>query len=194
MQWSQRKAVLAVPLIVLFVSVVGGWTLSRSSDDVDANLTSPGTVQTPTIGTNAANTGKKFEFVTVTNAATGEEGMISPAGRYMVINFWFSTCEPCKREMPILTSAATRYANSVDFIGINPNDTSTSAEAFLKKFKITYPTFLDNDGAQVAAAGVATFPATFVLNGEGVIVQRFAGEVTKDDLEKVLSTTVGSTS
>lgn len=194
MQWNRQKVVLAVPLIVLFVSVVGGWILSRSSDDVDANLTSPGTVQTPTIGTNAANTGKKFEFVTVTNAATGEEGTISPAGRYMVINFWFSTCEPCKREMPILTAAAEKYANTVDFIGINPNDTSTSASAFLQKYKITYPTYLDNDGAQVTAAGVATFPATFVLNGEGVIVKRFAGEVTAKDLDEVLSDTKGSAS
>lgn len=194
MQWNRQKVVLAVPLIVLFVSVVGGWILSRSSDDVDANLTSPGTVQTPTIGTNAANTGKKFEFVTVTNAATGEEGTISPAGRYMVINFWFSTCEPCKREMPVLTAAAEKYANIADFIGINPNDTSTSASAFLQKYKITYPTYLDNDGAQVTAAGVATFPATFVLNGEGVIVKRFAGEVTAKDLDEVLSDTKGSAS
>lgn len=194
MQWNRQKVVLAVPLIVLFVSVVGGWILSRSSDDVDANLTSPGTVQTPTIGTNAANTGKKFEFVTVTNAATGEEGTISPAGRYMVINFWFSTCEPCKREMPVLTAAAEKYANIADFIGINPNDTSTSASAFLQKYKITYPTYLDNDGAQVTAAGVATFPATFVLNGEGVIVKRFAGEVTAQDLDEVLSDTKGSAS
>lgn len=194
MQWNRQKVVLAVPLIVLFVSVVGGWILSRSSDDVDANLTSPGTVQTPTIGTNAANTGKKFEFVTVTNAATGEEGTISPAGRYMVINFWFSTCEPCKREMPVLTAAAEKYANIADFIGINPNDTSTSASAFLQKYKITYPTYLDNDGAQVTAAGVATFPATFVLDGEGVIVKRFAGEVTAQDLDEVLSDTKGSAS
>lgn len=194
MQWNRQKAFLAVPLIVLFVSVVGGWILSRSSDDVDANLTSPGTVQTPTIGTNATNTGKTFEFVTVKNAATGEEGTISPAGRYMVINFWFSTCEPCKREMPILTAAAQKYANTVDFIGINPNDTPTSAAAFLEKYKITYPTYLDNDGAQVAAAGVATFPATFILDGDGVIVKRFAGEVTAKDLEDVLSTTAGTQS
>jgi thiol-disulfide isomerase/thioredoxin len=191
MQWNRRKVVLAVPLIVLFVSVVGGWALSRSSDDVDANLTSPGIVQTPNIGTNATNTGKKFEFVTVTNAATGEEGTISPAGRYMVVNFWFSTCEPCKREMPVLNAASQKYANTVDFIGINPNDTPTSAEAFLKKYNVTFPTYLDNDGAQVTAAGVATFPATFVIDGEGVIVKRFAGEVTAFELEEILSEATG---
>lgn len=187
MQWNRRKTVLAVPLFVLLVSVVGGWTLSRSSDDVDANLTTPGLQPFPTIGTNAANTGKKFEFVQLTDVATGQKGTIAPSGRYMVVNFWFSTCEPCKREMPVLTAAADRFANTVDFIGINPNDTSTSAQAFMKKYGITYPTYLDNNGGQVSAAGVANFPATFILNGDGVIVKRFAGEVTASSLENELT-------
>jgi glutathione peroxidase-family protein len=45
---------------------------------------------------------------------------------------------------------------------------------------------LDNDGEQVAAAGVANFPATFILNGDGVIVKRFAGEVKASDIENEL--------
>lgn len=187
MKWNRRIRVLAVLLFVLIVSVVGGWILSRSSDGVDANLTTPGTQPFPTIGTNAKNTGKEFQFVEITDVATGEKGTIAPAGRYMVVNFWFSTCEPCKREMPVLTAASEKFANTVDFVGINPNDSSTSAQAFMKKYGITYPTYLDNDGEQVSAAGVANFPATFILNGDGVIVKRFAGEVTASDLENELT-------
>ena len=193
MQWSRRKTVLAVPLFVLLVSVVGGWTLSRSSDGVDANLTTPGLQPFPTIGTNAKNTGKKFTFVTLTDVATGQKGTIAPSGRYMVVNFWFSTCEPCKREMPVLTAAASKFANTVDFVGINPNDTSTSAKAFMNKYGITYPTYLDNNGEQVTAAGVANFPATFILDRDGVIVTRFAGEVTAASLEQELQS-AGATS
>jgi len=88
MTWNRRAVVLAVPVLVLLVSVVGGWALSQSSDNVDANLTTPGTEQFPTIGTNANNTGKKFSFVEVTDNATGEAGVISPAGKPMVVNFW----------------------------------------------------------------------------------------------------------
>ena len=186
MKWNRRKTVLAIPLFVLLVSVVGGWTLSRSSDGVDAHLTNPGTQPFPTLGTNAKNTGKTFQFVELTDVATGEKGTIAPSGRYMVVNFWFSTCEPCKREMPVLTAASKKFANTVDFVGINPNDTTTSAQAFMKKYGITYPTYLDNDGEQVAAAGVANFPATFILNGDGVIVKRFAGEVKASDIENEL--------
>lgn len=187
MTWNRRKTVLAVPLLVLLVSVVGGWTLRRSSDGVDAKLTKPGLQPFPTIGTNATNAGKKFPFVTLTDVATGEKGTIAPSGRYMVVNFWFSTCEPCKREMPVLTAASEKFANTVDFIGINPNDTATSAQAFMKKYGITYATYLDNDGEQATAAGVANFPATFILDRDGVIVKRFAGEVTASDIENELT-------
>lgn len=186
MQWNRRKTALAVPFLVLIVSVVGGWALSRSSDNVDANLTTPGTAPFPTIGTNVENTGTKFRFVELVDSATGERGTISPNGRAMVINFWFSTCEPCKREMPVLSAAATKYRTAVDFIGVNPNDTPEMANAFMKKYQIRYASFID-DGAQLAKAGVATLPATFVLDGEGFIVKRFAGEVTADDLDEALA-------
>ncbi len=186
MKWNRKIAIRAVPIVVLLVSVVGGWALSRSSDGVDAKLTKPGLVQEPSIATNAKNTGKKFSFVTLTDVATGQKGTIAPTGRYMVVNFWFSTCEPCKREMPALTKASEKFATSVDFIGINPNDTIASAKAFLKKYGVNYATYLDNDGEQVSAAGVGNFPATFILDGDGTIVHRFAGEVTLQKIESEL--------
>lgn len=186
MQWNRRKTALAVPLLVLTVSVVGGWALSRSSDNVDANLTTPGTVPFPTIGTNVENTGKKFQFVELTDSVTGERGTIQPKGRAMVVNFWFSTCEPCKREMPVLSAAAAKYRATADFIGINPNDTDEVANAFMKKNQIRYANFLD-DGTQLTRAGVATLPATFILDGDGFIVKRFAGEITAADLDEVLA-------
>jgi len=186
MTWNRRAVVLAVPVIVLIVSVVGGWALSLSSDNVDANLTTPGTEQFPTIGTNANNTGEKFSFVEVTDNATGEAGVISPAGKPMVVNFWYSTCEPCKREMPALSASSAKYAATVDFIGINPNDSREVATEFLKKYNITYPTFID-DGTQLAEAGVVTFHATFFLDSSGTIVARRAGEITAAEIDSILT-------
>lgn len=187
---NRVKVVVAVLSIVLLVSVVGGWALSRSSDDVDAKLTNPGVEQTPGIGTNANNTGKKFEFVPVDDVLTGSAVTITPMGKPMVVNFWFSTCEPCKREMPALTKAAETYGMSVNFIGINPNDTSESASAFLKKYGIKYANYLD-DGDQLTKAGVKTMPTTVFVDADGYIVTTHAGELTFEDIEKILTTDLG---
>jgi thiol-disulfide isomerase/thioredoxin len=189
---NRKKVVVAVLSIVLLVSVVGGWALSQSSDDVDANLTNPGVEQTPGIGTNANNTGKKFAFVPVTDVLSGAGVTITPLGKPMVVNFWFSTCEPCKREMPALTKAAETYGASVSFVGINPNDTSASASAFLTKYGIKYANYLD-DGDQLAKAGVTTMPTTFFIDASGYIVKTHAGELTFDDIEKTLVNNLGVT-
>jgi thiol-disulfide isomerase/thioredoxin len=189
---NRKKVVVAVLSIVLLVSVVGGWALSQSSDDVDANLTNPGVEQTPGIGTNANNTGKKFAFVPVTDVLSGAGVTITPLGKPMVVNFWFSTCEPCKREMPALTKAAETYGASVSFVGINPNDTTASASAFLTKYGIKYANYLD-DGDQLAKAGVTTMPTTFFIDASGYIVKTHAGELTFNDIEKTLVNNLGVT-
>jgi thiol-disulfide isomerase/thioredoxin len=189
---NRKKVVVAVLSIVLLVSVVGGWALSRSTDDVDANLTDPGVEQTPGIGTNANNTGKKFSFVPVTDVLSGAGVTITPTGKPMVVNFWFSTCEPCKREMPALTAAAEAYGASVNFVGINPNDTTESASAFLTKYGIKYANYLD-DGDQLAAVGVTTMPTTFFINADGYIVKTRAGEITTEELDNILQNDLGVT-
>ena len=189
---NRKKVVVAVLSIVLLVSVVGGWALSRSSDDVDANLTTPGVEQTPGIGTNANNTGKKFSFVPVTDVLSGAAVTITPMGKPMVVNFWFSTCEPCKREMPALTAAAAAYGTRVNFIGINPNDTEVSASAFIKKYGIKYANYLD-DGDQLSEAGVTTMPTTFFIDANGYIVKTHAGELTLEDIDNLLQNELGVT-
>ena len=186
MKWNRRTARFLVPFLVLLVSVVGGWALSRPTNSVDVNLNQPVTTLSATIGTNASNTGKKFTFVELVDNATGDKGTIAPAGKPMVVNFWFSTCEPCKREMPALSASSTKYASTVDFIGINPNDSREAATKFLKKYNITYPTFID-DGTQLAEAGVVTFPATFFLDSSGTIVARRAGEITAAEIDSILT-------
>ena len=189
---NRKKVVGAVLSIVLLVSVVGGWALSRSSDDVDANLTTPGVEQTPGIGTNANNTGKKFSFIPVTDVLSGAAVTITPMGKPMVVNFWFSTCEPCKREMPALTAAAAAYGTRVNFIGINPNDTEESASAFIEKYGIKYANYLD-DGDQLSEAGVTTMPTTFFIDANGYIVKTHAGELTLEDIDNLLQNELGVT-
>jgi len=189
---NRKKVVVAVLSIVLLVSVVGGWALSRSSDDVDANLTTPGVEQTPGIGTNANNTGKQFSFIPVTDVLSGAAVTITPMGKPMVVNFWFSTCEPCKREMPALTAAAAAYGTRVNFVGINPNDTEESASAFIEKYGIKYANYLD-DGDQLSEAGVTTMPTTFFIDANGYIVKTHAGELTLEDIDNLLQNELGVT-
>ena len=183
MERTRSRRAAATVLIALIVGVVGGWALSRSSDDVDAKLTNPGVVQDPTIGTNANTAGKTFGFAALTSLPDGGKTTPILGGRPTVVNFWFSTCEPCRREMPELSAAAERWSGKVEFIGINPNDTEESANSFLETNGVTYPNYLDRSGEQLLLSKVGTMPTTFFLDSTGTIVTMHAGELTAQDIE-----------
>lgn len=183
---------MTTSLIVLFASVIAGCSSSSSSDDTGANRTDPGVNLTPGLGTNANSNGKKFLFVEMQDMASGADVTIVPTGKPMVVNFWFSACAPCVRELPAISDAAEKYGDTVQFIGVNPNDSREVAQAFLKNLGVKFASYID-DGDQVSAVEVGTFPTTYFLNADGVIVKMQAGELKPEDIERILKEDLGVT-
>ncbi|MFZ9696795.1 MAG: TlpA family protein disulfide reductase [Ilumatobacteraceae bacterium] len=190
-----RRRFLLSAAAILVVSIAGGWLLSRAGDDSPSNegvvVLSPGsTSQDPTIGTNALNTGKVFPVVEVESLDGSPVTLGEPTGDPYLVNFWYSTCEPCKREMPALVAAREKYG--IDIVGVNPRDTADLARDFADEYGITYPLLRDPDGASLVALGVGTFPMTYLVGGDGTILQQHAGEVTAAQLDRMLAPLSGS--
>jgi thiol-disulfide isomerase/thioredoxin len=106
-------------------------------------------------------------------------------GESLVINFWFSTCEPCRREFPVLVAADEQF-DQVRFIGVNLNDSSTVAETFMQTYGATFATFFDRDGNFTSAMGVATAPVTLLVDAGGVVRRQLTGEVTAAVLNQAI--------
>lgn len=194
MRIARTRLFVGSVLVALLVSVIGGWLLSRSSsDDVDAKLTGDlaGGVQDPTIGTNVPVEGTPFPSVSLTEASSGDVVPIVVSGRPMVVNFWYSTCEPCRREMPVLARSSQDFAGKVDFVGVNPLDSANEALDFAARYNVTYPTYLDPDGILLSAAGVGTMPVTLFVDANGVIVEQYGGEINYDTLNSTIEARFG---
>lgn len=177
-------------MAVLVISIAGGWLLSRVREDsgtADAVLTlTPGsTSQDPTIGTNAPNTGKKWPVLDIEGLDGSPVSVAPTGGRPILVNFWFSTCEPCKREMPALVAARAKYG--IDIVGINPRDSADAARAFADDFGIDYRLLRDPNGTYLTKLGVGTFPMTYLVGGDGTIIEQHAGELKTTDLDRMLS-------
>lgn len=192
---GRRRRFLLSAVAILIISVSGGWLLSRAREEssaVDAVLTlTPGsTSQDPTIGTNAPNAGKRWPVLELVNL-DGSPVSVRPAvGKVMLVNFWFSTCEPCKREIPALVAAHAKY--DVDIFGINPRDSADAARNFADQFGVDYEVLRDPDGTYLTKLGVGAFPMTYLVDGAGTIVEQHAGEVTASDLDRMLGTAAGN--
>src|ERR1700735_762895 len=64
-------------------------------------------------------------------------------GRPVVINFWSSTCAPCKKESPAIAQAAAAMGDKVSFVGIDTADLRNAAIAFVRKSHVTYSVAYD---------------------------------------------------
>lgn len=197
----QRRRFLVSLILVVVVSVAGGWLLSRAGDsgggDADdsrdgvVTLTPGASTQDPTIGTNAPVAGKLLPDLTLVDLDGNEVRLDDSGGRPAVINFWFSTCEPCKREFPALVEAHAAHGDRVDFIGINPNDSADVAREFADQYGVNFAILRDPDGQSLVDLGVGTFPMTLFVDAGGVIVDQHAGEITADRLAENLDTYFG---
>jgi len=64
-------------------------------------------------------------------------------GHPVVLNGWASWCGPCRFEFPFLQSLSARYGKEVAFIGLDAGDNTGDAAGFLKKFPVSYPSYVD---------------------------------------------------
>ncbi|KAF2336985.1 peroxiredoxin family protein [Flavobacterium daemonense] len=93
-------------------------------------------------------------------------------GKTVVLNFWFTSCAPCIKEIPELNKLVDEYKNKeVVFLGLTYN-TALHVEAFLKKHDFNY-TQLPNAGEINNKYKIFYFPTSFVIDKNGIIKSIF---------------------
>jgi cytochrome c biogenesis protein CcmG/thiol:disulfide interchange protein DsbE len=105
-------------------------------------------------------------------------------GHPVVLNFWQSTCDPCQAEAPFLQKTWTQYQSSgVVFIGIDVLDTTRGAQAFMRKYGITYINVADANGATDNDYNIDGFPETYFIDKNGVVVAKWISPLTAQGLK-----------
>ncbi len=97
--------------------------------------------------------------------------LASLRGKTVVLNFFASWCDPCKREAPALEKVWQDYRSQrVVVLGIDTNDASNDARRFISAHGVTYPTVGGAGDGLTAKYGIPGLPVTYVLNRKGRIV------------------------
>jgi peroxiredoxin len=125
-------------------------------------------------------------------AATSLSGepssLASLRGSPVLLNVWATWCEPCRQELPELVRLHERYARRglrVVAVSVDRERTREEVAAFVTKRALPFSVWLDPQDRASAAFGVATLPATFLIDRDGVIRWRSHGAVRADDRELV---------
>jgi peroxiredoxin len=112
---------------------------------------------------------------------TGKELKLSDhRGNVVFLNFWYTTCAPCVREMPDM-ELVTRVFKDRKFkmVPVSVDTNFDDVKKFYETHKLTsMPMYLD-PGKQVANRyNVYKFPETYIIDGNGVVLKHYIGEKT----------------
>ncbi|MGR3802282.1 DsbE family thiol:disulfide interchange protein [Marinibacterium profundimaris] len=98
-------------------------------------------------------------------------------GEVKLVNFWASWCAPCRVEHPNLEALKDE---GLTIYGVNYKDEPANALGFLAELGDPYTAIgADNSGRMGLDWGLYGVPETYVIDGEGEVILRFAGPLTE---------------
>lgn len=154
---------------VLFGGLAALFYLGMQRDDPDALPSARIGQQSPPLGLEALPGQSMFDAATLSG-----DGV-------KLVNFWASWCAPCRAEHPNLELLAEE---GVPIYGINYKDDPEKALAFLEELGNPYLGIgTDASGRTALDWGLYGVPETFVIDGQGKVVYRLAGPITRSILE-----------
>lgn len=110
--------------------------------------------------------------------------LASLKGTPVVLNLWASWCGPCRDEAPIFEKAWNRYrGRGALVLGLDLQDLSENALAFLTQYGITYPSLRDGTDASKRDLEATGVPETYIIDRKGRIALHITGQVT--DLRQI---------
>jgi cytochrome c biogenesis protein CcmG, thiol:disulfide interchange protein DsbE len=115
----------------------------------------------------------------------GQGAIADYRGRWVLVNLWASWCTPCREEAPVLERFARRYRDDgVTVLGINVQDNSDDALAFLGSYPTTYPQLRSIGDERSSAFGTTGVPENFLVDRRGRLALPWPGPVDYRDLEE----------
>jgi cytochrome c biogenesis protein CcmG, thiol:disulfide interchange protein DsbE len=172
------------PVIALVVAaVLGGlfWVLASSaSGPTDKS----GVIESPLLGRPAP---------ALRSTTLDEEpfDLARRKGSWVVLNFFNSTCAPCRAEHPALVEFTEQQASFGDegaelYTVLQYLDDVNNVKSFFVNRGGDWPIVRDDDGTINVAFGVAQVPETFIINPNGEVVVRWAGQIDANTLSQLV--------
>ncbi|HEX5929763.1 MAG TPA: TlpA disulfide reductase family protein [Solirubrobacterales bacterium] len=118
----------------------------------------------------------------------GSESPADYRGRWVLVNFWASWCEPCREEAPALERFQRRHGGpEFTVVGIDSRDLSDDGRAFVRQYGLSYPQLRDGDGAAAEDYGTTGVPENFLIDPRGRVRLHLLGPISEEALTEEIA-------
>ncbi|MBU3035652.1 DsbE family thiol:disulfide interchange protein [Tritonibacter mobilis] len=168
---AKISPMMAIPVVV-FAAFVGLALVGMGRDDPESLPSAREGKTAPPVALSEFPGKENFDDATLRD------------GEVKLVNYWASWCGPCRAEHPSLTALSEE---GVPIYGVNYKDQLGNAQSFLEELGDPYAAVgRDEQGRMALDWGLYGVPETYVIDGEGTIVLRFAGPITSRVLEETI--------
>ncbi|MEP2718215.1 DsbE family thiol:disulfide interchange protein [Pseudophaeobacter sp.] len=168
---AKFSPLMALPIVV-FASFVGLAVIGMNRDDPESLPSAREGQPAPPVVLTA-----------FTDKTLFDDAMLRD-GEVKLVNYWASWCGPCRVEHPALEALSQE---GLQIYGVNYKDQPGNAASFLEELGDPYAAIgRDDQGRMALDWGVYGVPETYVVDGTGKIILRFAGPVTQRVIETAL--------
>jgi cytochrome c biogenesis protein CcmG/thiol:disulfide interchange protein DsbE len=183
-RYLRRIAPIAVALLLIGL-LAYGLTTQGSSERIDEALADGEAPPAPPFALPILDAGSlqpPLARSVRSRLADGRLGIDELAGTPFVLNLWASWCVPCREEAPVLERGWRRDGDAVLYVGLDMQDLTDDARAFLDEFGISYPTIRDPGNEVARSYGATGIPETYFVSADGGVVGHVIGVLSEQQL------------
>ena len=120
---------------------------------------------------------------------TGQQIKLSNyRGKVVLLDFWATWCEPCRREIPQFVQLQEAYRQQgFQVVGVSLDDEAEPVREFYRGFKMNYPVVMGNAKLAEKYGGILGLPIAFLIGRDGRIYHKHIGETASSVLEREIT-------
>jgi len=124
-----------------------------------------------------------FSVATVVNGS-GKVALNDLRGKVVLVDFWGTFCEPCKKSFPKLQDLHTKYGSSgLKIVGISEDDEKGEIPSFASSLGAKFTLGWDEDKSIARSYKPSTMPSSFLIDKNGVIRYAHVGYHEGEEVE-----------
>ncbi len=109
-------------------------------------------------------------------------------GKVVLVNFWATWCPYCRHEMPAMQAFyQDNKAKGFEIVAYSLDETQAEADAYMRKEGYTFPAPLAAREVTEGFGGVSRMPLSFVIDRNGVVRHKIAGQVHPGRLDELIT-------